>query len=98
MAARKDSGVIHAIMSGRLGNQLFKYAFARALQVKYYPDYHINVNFYHLRNADKPQGFGNSLKDFRMNDDITYTYEDTKKARTPLQFMLTAIRLGFVKT
>ena len=98
MPAEKNSGVIHAIMSGRLGNQFFKYAFARALQIKYYPDYHINVNFYHLRDTDKSQGFGNSLKDFRMNDDITYTYEDTKKLRTPLQFMLTAIRLGLVKT
>ena len=93
MAARKDSGVIHAIMYGRLGNQLFKYAFARALQIKYYPDYHINVNFYHIRKADNEQYGENSLQYFRLNDEITYTYDDTKKIRTPLQFMLTGIRV-----
>ena len=93
MPAEKNSGVIHAIMSGRLGNQFFKYAFARALQIKYYPDYHINVNFYHLKNADKSQGFVNSLQDFRMNDDVTYTEDDTKKIRTRLQLVLTGIRV-----
>ena len=93
MPAEKNSGVIHAIMDGRLGNQFFKYAFARALQIKYYPDYHINVNFYHLKNADKSQGFVNSLQDFRMNDDITYTEDDTKKIRTRLQLVLTGIRV-----
>ena len=93
MSAAKNSGVIHAIMCDRLGNQLFRYAYARALQVKYYPDYHINVNFYHFINDSIQKQNENSLQYFRLNDDITYTYENTKKLRTPLQFVLNAIQV-----
>lgn len=94
------SGVIHSIMFGRLGNQLFKYAFARALQLKFYPDYHININFYHYINyseQEKRQGFINSLKDFKISSDVTYNCDNTKKIRTPLQFIFAALRLFLEK-
>ncbi|MBQ7594483.1 MAG: alpha-1,2-fucosyltransferase [Synergistaceae bacterium] len=78
---RACNGVINMTMpgDGRLGNQMFQYAFGRALQHKFYPDYKLNLSYYEFRNKTQDEidnGFGNTLKFFRLNNvsyvDIPY--------------------------
>lgn len=45
MKSENNSGSINVEVGGRLGNQMFQYAFARALQEKYYPNYSLNLCF-----------------------------------------------------
>ena len=45
MKSENNSGSINVEVGGRLGNQMFQYAFSRALQEKYYPDYSLNTCF-----------------------------------------------------
>ena len=53
-------------MSGRLGNQFFRYAAARALQNKYYPNEKIVINYQQKINGDS--SFYNMLKDYNVQD------------------------------
>ncbi len=56
-------------MQGRLGNQLFQYAFARNLKEKYYPQDEIYINFEHVYSEGKKEdGFDDSLKYFNIQD------------------------------
>ncbi|MBQ7169260.1 MAG: alpha-1,2-fucosyltransferase [Synergistaceae bacterium] len=58
-------------MTQRLGNQLFKYAAVRALQLKFYPDYKLIINTYHYKKESeqrKSQGWDYLIKDFRLRN------------------------------
>ena len=79
----QDSGTIVAYIDARLGNQLFRYAFARALQVKFYPDYDLVLDVSSFKNATPSQirnGFENSLKYFRIKYS-SYSYTTMKHKR-----------------
>lgn len=58
--------MIYLQMSGRLGNQFFRYAAARALQIKYYPDEKIVINYQQKVNGDS--SFYNMLRDYNVQD------------------------------
>lgn len=61
--------MIYAQMGGRLGNQLFRYAAARSLQIKYYPDEQLVFDFGYLRREGSPsEGWVNGLLDFQVTD------------------------------
>ena len=51
MKSSNTQGKIMIRFYGRLGNQLFQYSFARALQEKFYPDYKIVLNFCEYSNG-----------------------------------------------
>ena len=58
-----------ATQAARLGNQFFRYAFARALQLKLYPDYRLILNIACFRNSARQKnnnGFENALQYFRV--------------------------------
>ena len=76
---KQEAGSIHLILSGRLGNQLFRYAFARALQVKFYPDYIIDININEFtENKNNDETFSNGLKDFNIQE-VNYNSEPPRK-------------------
>lgn len=59
--------MIYLSIKGRLGNQMFQYAFARALQEKLSKN--ILIDWHHVLESDKNEpgvGFQNSLKDFHV--------------------------------
>lgn len=58
--------MIYLQMSGRLGNQFFRYAAARALQIKYYPAEKIVINYQQKVNGDS--SFYNMLRDYNVQD------------------------------
>ena len=58
--------MIYLQMSGRLGNQFFRYAAARALQIKYYPTENLVINYQQKVNGDS--SFYNMLRDFNVID------------------------------
>lgn len=58
--------MIYLQMSGRLGNQFFRYAAARALQIKFYPDEKIVINYQQKVNGDS--SFYNMLRDYNIQD------------------------------
>lgn len=59
--------MISHLMRGRLGNQMFQYACLRALQLKYYPNESINIDFSELKKlGTEEEGFCDSLKDFNV--------------------------------
>lgn len=61
--------MIYVQMGGRLGNQLFRYATARALQEKYYPNESLCFDFGYLAREGTPEtGWVDSLKDFNTRD------------------------------
>ncbi len=70
--------MIYLTIKGRLGNQMFQYAFARALQEKLGQD--ILIDWHHVIESDKKEpgiGYHNSLKDFNVksfasNNSISY--------------------------
>ncbi len=67
----RHSGIIRLVTGGRLGNQLFRYAFARALQIKHFPDYELEVGFVTRRPITEEQkrfGLKNSLVDFQIEN------------------------------
>ena len=93
MKQTQKQGVIHVLLMGRLGNNMFQYAFARALQKKFYPNYRIAVNvsyFQRARETLKLSGLEDHLHDFCIDDVI---YEDTHphKVRTFPQWCLGAL-------
>lgn len=59
--------MIHKLMIGRLGNQMFQYATVRAMQLRYYPNDKINLNFKLVYDeGEKEKGFFNQLEDFSL--------------------------------
>lgn len=59
--------MIYTEMYGRLGNQFFRYAAARALQIKYYPEDELVFSFDQINEAGKSdQSFYNVLDDFNV--------------------------------
>lgn len=61
--------MIYLSIRGRLGNQLFQYAFARALKEK--TGQNILIDWHYVIEDDIKQpgtGFSNSLKDFCVDD------------------------------
>lgn len=59
--------MIYLSIKGRLGNQMFQYAFARALQEKLGQE--ILIDWHHVINSDRNEpgiGYHNSLKDFNV--------------------------------
>lgn len=90
----RDSGAIFAIMGGRLGNQLFRYAMARALQLKFYPDYKLVLNVYNFKNNSdqrKKEGFDCTIRNFRINV-AGYTDKRPRYCKTFLQLCLNLVR------
>ena len=74
---RRTQGIIYLILGGRLGNQLFRYSFARALQLKYFPDYKLEAGFVTRRPITEERkrfGLQNSLVNFRIENTLV---EDT---------------------
>lgn len=66
--------MIYVEMSGRLGNQLFRYSFARLLQELYYPEETICLNFDRVDKVNKTdKSFYRAILDFNLRDNITVT-------------------------
>lgn len=64
--------ILLRMRGGRLGNQMFQYAFARYLQVKN-PGQELKINFDDVKNqAGKGSGFDNSLKYFNVPSSEDY--------------------------
>ena len=60
-------------MYGRLGNQFFRYAVARALQLQYYPTEQIMINFSQINELHKKDpSFYNVLNDYQIKDYAIY--------------------------
>lgn len=59
---------IHVKMNGRLGNQLFRYATARYIQLRYGGDLNFNFNRVYKKAMQKPEenGFEDSLQHFNL--------------------------------
>ena len=56
---------INVEFSGRCGNQMFQYAFARAMQKRYYPDSDLHFSFKNvIKSGPSDDGWVDSLKDF----------------------------------
>lgn len=65
--------MIYIEMYGRLGNQFFRYAAARAVQLKYYPDEKLCFNFQQIDDLHQTDpSFYNVLSDFNVADYETY--------------------------
>ena len=59
--------MIYTEMYGRLGNQFFRYAATRALQIKYYPHDELVFSFDQIDEAGKVDpSFYNVLEDFNV--------------------------------
>lgn len=84
------SGILCVAIRNRLGNQMFQYAYARALQIKFFPDYRLVINTYRLKKETeqrKRDNFVNSLDDFRLCN-VTYLDEKLSTAKTFIQLCL----------
>lgn len=65
--------MIYVQMGGRLGNQLFNYASARALQLAYYPDEQLCLDYGYLKREGKPEnGWVDSLADYCVEPYLTH--------------------------
>lgn len=67
--------MIYVEMYGRLGNQFFRYAMARLLQEKYYPNEDICISFNQIngiREETNDDSWKNYLSDFNVNKFIVY--------------------------
>lgn len=72
--------MIYLSIKGRLGNQMFQYAFARALKEKLGQD--ILIDWHYVNDSDKKDpdsGFCNSLKDFNVSSFISINYSEYDK-------------------
>lgn len=59
--------MIYLEMYGRLGNQFFRYAAARAVQLKYYPNEELCINFSQINELNKEdKTFYNVLNDYKV--------------------------------
>lgn len=66
--------MIYLEMYGRLGNQFFRYATARMLQLKYYPKDKIEISFEQVNAAgEKDKSFYNVLEDFNIPEYSIYS-------------------------
>lgn len=66
--------MIYLEMYGRLGNQFFRYAVARAIQLKLYPEEELVINFDQIDNLKKEDSsFYNVLDDFNVSDYQIYS-------------------------
>jgi hypothetical protein len=65
--------MIYLQSGGRLGNQFFKYAFARKLQIERNDT--LTINFPQLNRTDNTSTWGNQLQYFNVPDDIIFTYD-----------------------
>lgn len=66
--------LIYVEMRGRLGNQMFQYAFARALQEKMDSSEPLGISFYNVyKKNDEAHGWENSLRYFRVKPFIDCT-------------------------
>ena len=65
--------MIYLEMYGRLGNQFFRYAAARALQLKFYPEEQMVINFQQVNSAAvKDDSYYNVLDDYRVSPYLVY--------------------------
>ena len=65
----EDKRTIQVQVNGRLGNQMFQYAFAKYLQHEFYPDAAIKMCFSQVEESgDARNGWENSLKYFHIDD------------------------------
>lgn len=67
--------MIYVEMYGRLGNQMFRYAIARKLQVNFYPDEEICISFNQINEIAttcNDLSWKNELKDFKINGYVEY--------------------------
>lgn len=65
--------MIYLEMYGRCGNQMFRYAAARAIQLKYYPDEQLVINFQQIEEEHKvDKTYVNALDDFNVSNYIKY--------------------------
>lgn len=65
--------MIYVEMYGRLGNQFFRYAAARALQIRYYPQDKLEISFQQVNDAGKTdKSFYNVLNDFNVANYSVY--------------------------
>ena len=70
---------IHVYLLGRLGNQLFQYAFAKHLQKQYGGKIYLNIydlKHYSAKVKHTLGGFNYDMKDFKLNEDVII--EDVK--------------------
>lgn len=68
--------MIYTEMYGRLGNQFFRYAVSRMLQVKYYPEESLCFNFQQVYDMNaKDSTFYNVLDDFNVTNYSIYLNE-----------------------
>ena len=80
--------MIYLSIKGRLGNQMFQYAFARALQEKLGQD--ILIDWHHVISSDKNEpgiGYQNSLKDFHVSKFSSINSGAYRKYMSPLQYI-----------
>lgn len=67
-------------MSGRLGNQFFRYAFARKLQLLSENNPKIVMTFPAGQEQKSDEWFGNQIQYFKLNPNIEYRYDHTDNA------------------
>ena len=95
----QDSGVIYAMIANGLGNQLFQYAFARALQLKFYPNYKLIINVHHYSKASDQQrkeGLDYNIRHFRINS-AGYIDKHKMYCMTFPQFCMAGVRNKILK-
>ncbi|MBR0256098.1 MAG: alpha-1,2-fucosyltransferase [Synergistaceae bacterium] len=81
-------------MKDRLGNQLFRYAMARTLQLKFYPNYDLIINtnaFKNVTDQRKQEGFDCTIRDFKIKV-AGYTDKLPSQCKTLLQKCLSVVR------
>ena len=86
--------MIYLEMYGRCGNQMFRYAAARALQLKFYPGEQIEINFQQVDEAHEvDQTYVNVLQDLNVS-----AYKIYKKDGKPLKNETSVIQrvIGFI--
>lgn len=68
--------MIYVEMNGRLGNQMFRYAFARAIKEKLYPDEKICLSFNEVNEVSKKDpSFRPEILNFKIDYDSIYKKE-----------------------
>lgn len=72
--------MIHVYMSGRLGNQFFRYAFARKLQLLSEDNPKIVMTFPASQEQKSDDWFGNQIQYFKLNPNIEYRYDNNDNA------------------
>jgi len=68
--------MIYLEVHGRLGNQLFQYAFARKLQIERQDK--LTINFHKEDTGENASTYGNQLQFFNIPKEVQFSYDDTK--------------------